>query len=193
MTGHLQWLSQAPLENRKADKLITLEAPRALRGIQSAERDVARAAHRADVADRKRAISARFAALLSAAEQQIIAHVQRKIAAIDPTLSPAARRAAIEQLVAEQAAALARLRQDIVQQRRQARRAVARALNSGFKRRNRSIVAQHAIEREQSHAMVGAATAHRKRLPRAFAAIRQIVHRLDHRRLRRRTQIHLGR
>ncbi len=137
MTGPLEWLSQAPLENRKADKLIFFSAPIAIRGIQMAERDLLRAAFSAEVAERKRAVSAQFAALLAAAEQQIIAHVQGKIALIDPTLSPAARQSAIEQLIAEQAAALLQLRQDIKQQRRQARRAATSSLRGRFKKRRR--------------------------------------------------------
>ena len=51
--------------------MIIIEAPIAIRGIQTAERDVLRAAYSAEVADRRRAISAQFAALLSAAEQLI--------------------------------------------------------------------------------------------------------------------------
>ncbi len=102
VTGPLEWLSQEPLEKRKATKLIVFSAPKTIRGIQMAERGVLRSAHSAEVADRKRAISAEFAALLAAAEQRIVAHVQGKIAAIDPALSMAARHAAIEQFIAEQ-------------------------------------------------------------------------------------------
>ena len=50
MTGPLEWLSQEPLENRKADSLIVFTAPIALRGIQMAERDLHRAAHSAEIA-----------------------------------------------------------------------------------------------------------------------------------------------
>jgi len=175
VTGPLEWLSQAPLENRKADKLIFFSAPIAIRGIHMAERDVLRAALSAEVADRKRAISAQFAALLAAAEQQIIAHVRGKIALIDPALSPAARQAAIEQLIAEQTAAITQLKQDIKQQRRHARRAASLALRGRFKKRRRELVARHAAEREESRDYFGAPTYVWQRPPRAFPAIRQMV------------------
>jgi hypothetical protein len=175
VTGPLEWLSQAPLENRKADKLIFFSAPIAIRGIQMAERDLLRAAYRTDVVDRKRAISAQFAALLAAAEQQIIAHVQGKIALIDPTLSPAARRAAIEQLIAEQTAAITQLKQDIKQQRRQARRAAGAGLHRKFKKRRHGLTERHAAEREESRIYFGAPTHDWVLPPRAFPAIRRMV------------------
>ena len=133
VTGPLEWLSQEPLEKRKAAKLIVFSAPKTIRGIQMAERGLLRSAHSAEVADRRRAIGAEFAALLKAAEQRIVAHVQGKIASIDPALSMAARHAAIEQLIAEQTAAILQLKQDIKQQRRHARRAAGTSLRGKFK------------------------------------------------------------
>jgi len=175
VTGPLEWLSQAPLENRKADKLIFFSAPIAIRGIQMAERDLLRAAFSAEVAERKRAVSAQFAALLAAAEQQIIAHVQGKIALIDRALSPAARQSAIEQLIAEQSAALLQLRQDIKQQRRQARRAAGAGLHRKFRKRRRVLVARHAVEREETREYFGAPYYIWQRPPRAFPAIRRML------------------
>ena len=98
-----------------------------------AERGLLRSAHSAEVADRRRSISAEFAALLAAAEQRIIAHVQGKIASIDPALSMAARHAAIEQFIAEQTAAILQLKQDIKQQRRHARCAAGTSLRGRSK------------------------------------------------------------
>lgn len=175
MTGPLEWLSQAPLENRKADQLIFISAPIAIRGIQMAERDLLRDTYRAEIAERKRAITAQFAALLAAAEQQIIAHVRGKIALIDQALSPAARRAAIEQLIAEQTAALAQLKQDIKQQRRHAKRVAIASLRGRFKRRRRTLVAHHAVERKESRAHFGAPYYNWQRPPRAFPAIRRTI------------------
>ena len=61
-----------------------------MRAISTAERQLLDAAHRAAVASKLAAIAAHFGGLLSSAEQQIIAHVQGKIALIDPSLSQAA-------------------------------------------------------------------------------------------------------
>lgn len=155
--------------------MIILEAPLAIRRIQTAERDVLRAAFSAEVADRRRAISAQFAALLAAAEQQIIAHVQGKIALIDPTLSPAARRAAIEQLIAEQTAAITQLKQDIKQQRRQARRAVGASLRVRIKKTQRALIQHHAVERLQMQQVFGGPFHLRRRPLRVFPAIRRLV------------------
>jgi len=175
VTGPLEWLSQAPLENRKAGKLIFFSAPKAIRGIQMAERDLLRAAHSAEANERKRAISAQYAALLKAAEQRIIAHVQGKIAAIDPTLSLSARQAAIEQLIAEQSAAILQLRQDIKQQRRQARRAATARLHGRFRKRRRDLVHRHGVEREETRTTFAAPHVIRQRPPRAFPAIRRMI------------------
>ncbi|MGO9547301.1 MAG: hypothetical protein ACLPPF_21225 [Rhodomicrobium sp.] len=143
-----------------------------------AERGVLRTAHSAEASERKRAIGAQFAALLKAAEQRIIAHVQGKIAAINPTLSFSARQAAIEQLIAEQTAALLQLRQDIKQQRRHARRAAGASLRGRFKRRRRSLAARHAVEREVTRAAFGARDVIWQRPARAFPAIRRMIPRL---------------
>jgi hypothetical protein len=143
-----------------------------------AERGLLRTAHSAEASERKRAIGAQFAALLKAAEQRIIAHVQGKIAAIDPTLSFSARQAAIEQLIAEQTAALLQLRQDIKQQRRHARRAAGASLRGRFKRRWRALVARHAIEREEARGVFGTPHVIRQRPPRVFPAIRRMIPRL---------------
>ena len=178
VTGPLEWLSQEPLEKRKAAKLIVFSAPKAIRGIQMAERGVLRSAFSAEVADRRRAISAEFAALLAAAEQRIVAHVQGKIAAIDPALSMAARHAAIEQFIAEQTAAILQLKQDIKQQRRHARRAAGASLRGRFKKRRRSLAARHAVEREETKAAFGARHVIWQRPARAFPAIRRMIPRL---------------
>ncbi len=175
MTGPLEWLSQAPLENRKAERLIMFAAPAAVRGVQMAERALLRAGCSAEIADRKRAISAQFTAFLAAAEQQIIAHVQGKIALIDQALSPAARRAAIEQLMAEQAAALIQLRQDIKLQRRRAQRSASASHQRKFKKRRHAVVAGHAGERDRSRSAFGAPSSKWQRPPRAFPAIRNIA------------------
>lgn len=159
--------------------MIVLSAPAAFRGIQTAERDVLRAAHRAELADRRRAISAQLAALLAAAEQRIIAHVQGKIFLIDPALSPAARRAAIEQLIAEQTAAIAQLKQDIKQQRRQARRAAGATLRVRIKKNRHALVQRHADEREQMRLVLGATSHLRRRSRRALPAIRRLVPHLN--------------
>lgn len=175
MTGPLEWLSQAPLENRKADKLIFFSAPIAIRGIQMAERDLLRDSFSAEVAARRRDINASFAAIRTAAEQQIIAHVQGRIALIDPALSLAARQAAIEQLIAEQTAALRQLRQDIRQRRRLASRAVGAGHRGRFRKRRRALIERHAAEREESREYFGAPHHIWTRPPRAFPAIRRIV------------------
>lgn len=140
-----------------------------------AERGLLRSAHSAEVADRRRAVSAEFAALLAAAEQRIIAHVQGKIASIDPALSMAARHAAIEQFIAEQTAAILQLKQDIKQQRRHARRAAGASLRGRFKKRRRALVARHAVEREQTKTAFGARHVIWQRPARAFPAIRRMV------------------
>ena len=191
MTGPLAWLNQAPLENRKANKLIFMSAPIAIRSIQMAERDLLREAFSADVATRKRAVAAQFSALLSAATQQIIAHVQGKIAAVDPSLSLAARSAAIEQLMAEQNAAIAQLRQDNKLQRRQANRTASMSLRGKFGIRKRTLVQRHAIERGDIQDYFG--LARRSRRPhRAFEATRSLIPLLQLRsRLRRKPLQHL--
>ena len=125
-----------------------------------AERGLLRSAHSAEVADRRRSISAEFAALLAAAEQRIVAHVQGKIASIDPALSMAARHAAIEQFIAEQTAAILQLKQDIKQQRRHARRAAGASLRGRFKKRRRALVARHAVEREETRDRLRSAACH---------------------------------
>ena len=175
VAGHLEWLSQAPLENRKAGKLIVFSAPKAFRGIQMAERGLLRDAYSAEVAERRRAISAQFVALLKSAEQRIIAHVQGKIAAIDPTLSLAARHAAIEQLIAEQTAAILQLKQDIKQQRRHARRAASASLRGRFKKRRHVLVASHAVEREKVRDFFGERRSIWARLRYAYPAIRRMI------------------
>jgi hypothetical protein len=178
VTGPLEWLSQEPLEKRKAAKLIVFSAPKTIRGIQMAERGVLRGAYSAEVADRRRAIGAEFAALLKAAEQRIVAHVQGKIASIDPALSMAARHAAIEQFIAEQTAAILQLKQNIKQQCRHARRAAGISLRGRFKKRRRALVARHAIEREETRTAFGARHAVWQRPHRAFPAIRRMIPRL---------------
>lgn len=175
MTGPLEWLSQAPLETRKAEHLIALSAPVALRCIQMAERNLLRSAYGAEVSDRKRAVGDQFTALLAAAEQRIIAHVQGKIALIDPRLSSAARRAAIEQLIAEQSAAIVHLRQDIKQQRRQARRAATAGPRTRFKKLRRTLVADHATERKSTLNLFGIPPNPRHRSPRTFSATKRMI------------------
>ena len=183
MTGPLEWLSQAPLETRKAEQLIALSAPVALRGIQMAERNLLRSAYGAEVSDRRRAVGDQFAALLAAAEQRIITHIQGKIALIDPTLSSAARRAAIEQLIAEQSAAIVHLRQDIKQQRRQARRAASAGPRGKFKKLRRALVVDHATERKSTLSLFGTLDHPRHRPHRAFSATRRMIPLLKMRRL----------
>jgi hypothetical protein len=170
--------------------LIILCAPLAVRGIQSAERDVLRAAYSAEVADRRRAISGQFAALLTAAEQQIISHVQGKIVLIDPALSPAARRAAIEQLIAEQSAAIIQLKHDIKQQRRQARRSAGVSPRARFKKHRSATVARHASEREAGRDLFGGHFQLRQRAHRAFPAIRRILPFLNRRSALRPRPVH---
>ena len=143
-----------------------------------AERGVLRSAYRTEVADRRRSISAEFAALLAAAEQRIIAHVQGKIAAIDPALSMAARHAAIEQFIAEQTAAILQLKQDIKQQRRHARRLAGTSFRGKFKKRRRALVARHVLERQETRATFGTPHVIWQRPARAFTAIRRTIPRL---------------
>ena len=158
-----------------------------------AERGVLRTAYSSEVADRKRAVSAEFAALLAAAEQRIIAHVQGKIASIDPALSMAARHAAIEQFIAEQTAAILQLKQDIKQQRRHARRAAGTSLRGRFKKRRRALVARHAVEREETKTAFGARHVIWQRPARAFPAIRRMIPRLKLRAARRPSMMRPGR
>lgn len=157
MTGPLEWLSQTPLENRKADKLIATAAPRVIRRLQSAERSVLREAAASDLAQRRSFVSAHFATLRSAAEQHIIAHIQSKIALIDPSLSSDARRAALQRLIAEQEAALAHVRQDIKQASRHARRALGTALNRRAAARRTWLLVRHAAEYKRCLALFGIA------------------------------------
>jgi hypothetical protein len=118
-----------------------------MRGLHAAERQLLDAAHRAAVANKRAAISAHYSALLSSAEQRIIAHVLGRIAAIDPTLSIADRQAAIQRLRAEQEAALARLRHDVGQERRNTLRAALSALSVGHRARKAALSRRQAAER----------------------------------------------
>jgi hypothetical protein len=152
VTGPLERPSQGAPENRKATNRKTAIATNrtpstALRGLHAAERQLLDAAHRAAVADKRAVVSAHFSSLLSSAEQRIIAHVLGRIAAIDPTLSIADRQAAIQRLQAEQEAALARLRQDIGQERRNTLRAALAALSVGHRSRKAALSRRQAAER----------------------------------------------
>lgn len=118
-----------------------------MRSLHAAERALLLARHRAVVAGKRSSIAAAFTSLLSAAEQRIIAHVQGRIASVDPGLPLSARMAEIERLRAEQEAALARLRQDIAGERRSALRSGVAALSSAFRRERAALSGRHCAER----------------------------------------------
>ena len=152
MTGHLERPSQEAPENRKAKiseaRRRKPASPRdAVRSLHAAERALLLARHRAAVADKRASIAAAFVSLLSAAEQRIIAHVQGRIASVDPDLPISARMAEIERLRAEQEAALLRLRQDIAGGRRAALRSAMTALSSAFCRERAGLSGRHCSER----------------------------------------------
>ena len=107
------------------------------------------------MASRLAAINAHFGSLLAAAEARLIAHVQGRIAQIDPGLSPAARMAAIERLNSEQVGALARLRQDIGQERKQALRAARAAPAKNRRTRKRAQVSLQMADRARLTRIVG--------------------------------------
>ena len=154
-----------------------------MRGVFAAERQLLDAAHRAEVNASVAAITAHFAALLASAETRIIAHVQGRIAQIDPSLSPAQRRAAIEQLQAEQFIAIARLQNDIRQERRQARRTAMSALTAGHRTRKRALSHRQSAQRVALSVMIGAPAprlpaAHQNREPIRRLAMRLAVKRM---------------
>ena len=154
-----------------------------MRGVFAAERQLLDAAHRAEVGAKVASITGHFASLLAAAEARIIAHVHGRIAQIDPTLSPAQRVAAIEQLQAEQAAALARLRDDIRLERRQARRNAMAALRFGHRTRKRALSHRQSAHRVVLNVLIGAPAgrmpaARHKREPIRRLAMRLTVKRV---------------
>lgn len=118
-----------------------------MRSLHAAERALLLARHRAAVADRRASIAAAFTSLLAAAEQRIIAHVEGRIASVDPGLPLSARIAEIERLRAEQETALLRLRQDIAGERRAALRSGIAALSSAFRRERSALSGRHCSER----------------------------------------------
>ena len=151
-----------------------------MRGVFAAERQLLDAAHRADVNASVAAITAQFAALLASAEAGIVAHVQGRIAQIDPSLSPAQRRAAIEQLQAEQVTAIARLQNDIRQESRQARRSAMSALAASHRTRKRALSHRQSAQRVALSVMIGApaprlSAAHQNREPIRRLAMRLAV------------------
>ena len=121
----------------------------------AAERQLLDAAHRTEVASKIAAITGYFASLLASAEARIVAHVQGRIALIDPSLPPVQRFAAIERLHAEQAAALARLQLDIGQERRQSRRSGIGTLVAGHRTRRRALSHRHIAARAALTLMIG--------------------------------------
>ena len=154
-----------------------------MRGVFAAERQLLDAAHRAEVDVKVAAITAQFAALLASAEAGIVAHVQGRIAQIDPSLSPAQRRAAIEQLQAEQVTAIARRQNDIRQESRQARRTAILALAAGHRTRKRALSHRQSAQRVALSVMIGMPVArmpaaHQKREPIRRLAMRLAVKRL---------------
>ena len=154
-----------------------------MRGVFAAERQLLDAAHRVDVNASVAAITAHFAALLASAEAGIIAHVQGRIAQIDPSLSPAQRRAAIEQLQAEQVTAIARLQTDIRQESRQARRMAVSAFAAGHRTRKRALSHRQSAQRVALTVMIGTPVAqmlaaHQKREPIRRLEMRLAVKRL---------------
>ena len=154
-----------------------------MRGVFAAERQLLDAAHRADVDAQVAAITAHFASLLASAEAGIIAHVQGRIAQIDPALLPAQRRAAIEQLQAEQLTAIARLQNDIRQETRQARSTAMSALAADHRTRKRALSHRQSAQRVALTVMIGTPVAqmlaaHQKREPIRRLAIRLAVKRV---------------
>ena len=124
------------------------------------------------------AITGYFASLLSAAEARIITHVHSRIALIDPALPPAERFAAIERLHAEQAAALARLQQDIGQERRQSRRSGVASLVAGHRARRRALSRRHATDRIAWARMMGVRPAGISTAKRRRPSVRRLAMRL---------------
>ena len=157
-----------------------------MRGLDcclAAERQLLDAAHRGEVNASVAAITAHFAALLASAEAGIIAHAQGRIAQIDVALSPAQRRAAIEQLQGEQVTAIARLKDDIRQERRQARRTATAALAAGHRTRKRALSHRQSAQRVALSVMIGKPLA---RMPAALQKrepIRRLAMRLMAKRL----------
>ena len=149
-----------------------------MRGVFAAERQLLDAAHRAEVDVKVAAITAQFAALLASAEAGIVAHVQGRIAQIDPGLSPAQRRAAIEQLQAEQVTAIARLQNDIRQESRQARRTAISALAAGHRTRKRALSHRQSAQRVALSVMIGMPVARMPAARQKREPIRRLAMRL---------------
>ena len=149
-----------------------------MRGLFAAERQLLDAAHRADVDAKVAAITAHFAALLASAEAGIIAHVQGRIAQIDPALSPTQRRAAIEQLQGEQITAIARLQNDIRQELRQARRTAMSALTAGHRTRKRALSHRQSAQRVALSVMIGIPVARMSAARQKREPIRRLAMRL---------------
>ena len=149
--------------------------------MHAAERLLLDAAHRAEVAGKTAAIMGYFASLLSAAEARIIAHVQGRVALLSPSLSLAERVVAIERLQAEQAAALSRLRQDIGQERRQARSSGVASLVAGHRTRRRALSHRRAAERVASAVMIGIGSTQRLAKGRKRTSVRHLATRIVNR------------
>ena len=154
-----------------------------MRGVFAAERQLLDAAHRAEVNASVAAITAQFAALLASAEAGIVAHVQGRIAQIDPALSPAQRRAAIEQLQGEQVTAIARLQNDIRQERRQAQRTATAALAAGHRTRKRALSHRQSAQRVALAVMIGISVARPPAGQRRCEPVRRLAMRLAVKRL----------
>ena len=154
-----------------------------MRGVFAAERQLLDAAHRAEVGAKVASITGHFASLLAAAEARIIAHVHGRIAQIDPTLSPAQRVAAIEQLQSEQAAALARLRDDIRLERRQARRNAMAALRFGHRTRKRALSHRQSAHRVALTVLICAPVARMPAAQHKREPIRRLALRLPFKRV----------
>lgn len=179
VAGPLERPSQGAPENRKAEYRKTAMAnsrtpSSALRGVHAAERQLLDAAYRADIANKRATITAHFSSLLSSAEQRIIAHVAGRIGAIDPKMPIAERQTMIERLQAEQEAALARLRQDIGQERRNTLRSVLAVLSAGHRARKSALSRRQAAERVGMRRVSGTSGFH----PRAALVRRPSVRRI---------------
>jgi hypothetical protein len=149
-----------------------------MRAINAAERQLLDAAHRAAVASKLAAIAAHFTALLSSAEQQIIAHVQGKIGSIDPNLTPQQRHAALERLRAEQEAALAQLRQSIGLEQAQARRSARAGLVAGHRVRKQALGRRHVAARTALSRFGGVSVIRSTHHQRQWPPVRRVVAKL---------------
>ena len=146
-----------------------------MRGIHGAERQLLQVAHRAAVANKVAEITDRFASLKSAAAQRIIGHFADKLTRIDPNLTPPQRHAALEQLRAEEAAALAQLELDIAIEAKRARQSAVGILTAQRKTHAGDLAHRHRYERAALSAVFRTARSFLRHWPLPRPAVRQLA------------------